>query len=257
MSDRMFGNDPDVMILRNSKNKLTLHERYTLCVLNNILGSLVFSSDNVYLYSKQEHLLYAATFPKVEPFVKSVLEFRKNCFIIRFTVKHTFGCCSYTTYSNLTSEEQTVYLPESSKETHILSAVDMDMHIAQSNQSKVVFYHPSSDIKLKTHETKTFLHIPKNDGLSFLGGVGHIVPGVDVDTLERKGEEIRVKFRKENSRRHKICFALGEYLFNKRCSEPPVCRFNGYLIKHDWVSVKGSGEGREKSEVLLFCLEEY
>ncbi|CAO3675753.1 unnamed protein product [Rhizopus stolonifer] len=256
MSDRMFGNDPDVMILRNLKNKLTPDERYTLCVLNNILGALVFSSDNVSLYSKDEHLLYLATFPKVVPHIKSVLEFRKNCFMVRFRVKQGSGEHQYTTFANLTSEEQTIYLPESSKDTHLFFATDNDMHMTQADQSEALFYHPSSEAKLKIHETKTFMHIPESKGLVFLGGMSHIVPGVELDTFEKEGEDIKISFRPENSRRHKIYFGLGNFLQTHRSDVPP-CKVNGKQVQHEWIPVKGVGEGREKSEVLAFCIAEY
>lgn len=256
----MFGNDPDVMILRNLKNKLTSDERYTLCVLNNILGALVFSSDNVALYSQDEHLLYAATFPKVVPHVKSVLEFRRNCFMVRFTVKQGSTVYHYTTFANLTEEEQIIYLPESSKETHLLFATDNEMHMTYADESEALFYHPSSEARLKVHETKTFLHIPEpsqNNQLILLGATSHIVPGVELDVFEREGEDVKIKFRKENSRRHKVYFALGNYLYTTRAAVPPVCRINGKQAEHEWIAVKGIGEGRQKSEVLAFTIEQY
>ncbi|CEJ00112.1 hypothetical protein RMCBS344292_14178 [Rhizopus microsporus] len=259
MSDRMFGNDPDVMIIRNQNNKLTPSERYTLCVLNNILGALVFSSDNVALYGQDEHLLYAATFPKVIAQVKRVLEFKKDCFMVQYSVQNGSVVNQYTTYSNLTEEEQVIYLPESSKDTHLLFATSSEMHTAYSDYSEPIFYHPSSEVKLKIHETKTFLHIPpESDSLLLLGTTAHIVPGAELETFKKEGkDDIKISFRLENSRRHKVYFALGKYLHTSRSFVPPVCKVNGKQAEHAWIPVHGFGEGRAKSEVLAFSLEQY
>jgi hypothetical protein len=264
MSDRMFGNDPDVMILRNLNNKLSPDERYTLCVLNNILGALVFSSDNVALYSRDEHLLYSATFPKVVSHVYSVLEFKRNCFMVKFVVlDRNSKPRQYTTYTNLTAEEQTIYLPESSPHTHLLFATDNDMHMSQSDQDEALFYHPSSAARLKIHETKTFLHIPppnreKNE-LLLLGSTSHIVPGVELDKFEidEATGEIKISFKQENIRHHKVFAAFGAYLFENRASIPPVFKVNGAQVKHEWIPVAGVGEGRPKSDVLALVIEEF
>lgn len=264
MSDRMFGNDPDVMILRNHKNKLSPDERYTLCVLNNILGALVFSSDNVSLYGRDEHLLYSATFPKVISHVQSVLEFRRNCFIVKYFVQDANGRPRrYTTYANLTDEDQTIYLPESDPETNILFATDNDMHMSQSDENEALFYHPSSACKLKLHETKTFLHIPKSNPekkeLLLLGSTSHIVPGAELDkfSVDESTGDIKVTFRKENTRHHKVLAGYGLYLHENRSFAPPAFKVNGAQVKHEWIPVSGVGEGRPKSEVLAFVIEEF
>ncbi|KAI8370573.1 glycoside hydrolase superfamily, partial [Radiomyces spectabilis] len=60
----MFGNDPDVFFIRSTNNKLTAHERYTTVALNHAFGQITLMSDNVQLYTAEEHQLYASTFPK-------------------------------------------------------------------------------------------------------------------------------------------------------------------------------------------------
>ncbi|KAI8077967.1 glycoside hydrolase superfamily [Gilbertella persicaria] len=261
MSDRMFGNDPDVMILRKQKNKLTEDERYTLCVLNNILGALVFISDNVRLYGRDEHLLYSATFPKVIAHVYSVLESRTNCFVVNYLVNDKHGRQRrYTTFANLAEEEQTIYLPESSHDTHLLFATDNDMHMSQADESEALFYHPSSAAKLKVHETKTFMHIPlvsdKSD-LIFLGSTSHIVPGAELDEFSVEKKDIKITFREENKRRHRVLIGYGPFLHESRQVIPPECTINGKQARHEWIPVSGSGEGRKKSEVLALVLEEF
>lgn len=254
----MFGNDPDVIILRNLKNKLKPDERYTLCVLNNILGALVFSSDNVSLYSQDEHLLYSATFPKVVSRVKSVLEFRHNCFIIEFTVNVVNGePRTYTTYTNLCADEQSITLPRPSSQNHLLFATDNDMHMTEADKEEALFYRPSSSAKLKPHETKTFLHIPEPqpDQLNLLGTISHIVPGAELETFRLKAPgEVEVVFHKDNSRHQKVYLGIGNYLHQNRSCPPPSCKVNGVQVNHEWIPVSSSGEG-PKSEVLALVIE--
>lgn len=255
MSDRMFGNDPDVMILRNKNNKLSPDERYTLCVLNNVLGALVFSSDNVALYGQDEHLLYAATFPKVVSHVHSVIEFRRNCFIIQFNV----GVRRYTTYANLSDDEQVIYLPESnSQDTHILFATDNDMHMTAADPEEHLFYHPQSAAKLKVHETKTFMHIPPMEKpVQLLGSVSHIVPGAEIEDISKnENGEVKVAFKHENGRHRKAWLALDQYLYETRPARVPAFKINGKPAKAEWIPVHGVGEGRRKSEVLAYVVEE-
>lgn len=261
MSDRMFGNDPDVMILRNHKNKLSPDERYTLCVLNNILGALVFSSDNVALYGRDEHLLYSATFPKVIAHVYSVIEFRRNCFVVKFIVNDANGKPrNYSTFANLTEEEQTIYLPESSRDTHLLFATDNDMHMSQADETEALFYHPSSAAKLKVHETKTFMHIPEprpdQSNLLLLGSTSHIVPGAELDQFKNDNGTLHITFKPQNTRHHKVYLGFGTYLHQHRNSVPPPCRVGGKQLDYEWIPVHGVGEGRPKSEVLAFIIEE-
>ncbi|KAG0169399.1 hypothetical protein DFQ28_003950 [Apophysomyces sp. BC1034] len=251
MSDRMFGNDPDVMILRNKKNKLKPDERYSLCVLNNILGALVFSSDNVAEYSPDEHLLYAATFPKVVARVQSVIEFRPDVFLIDFRANGR----RYTTLANLSETEQKIYLPTSDVETHLLFATDNDMHMTTPDKSEMLFYHPSSAATLKVHETKTFLHIPLPSATNFLGSASHIVPGSEIDNLSQPKEgEIQLTFKKDNQRHHKVYLGVGEYLHETRIT-PPSVKINGVPARFEWIPVHGSGEGRPTAEVLAAVVE--
>ncbi|CEG76589.1 hypothetical protein RMATCC62417_11469 [Rhizopus microsporus] len=179
--------------------------------------------------------------------------------MVQYSVQNGSVVNQYTTYSNLTEEEQVIYLPESSKDTHLLFATSSEMHTAYSDYNEPIFYHPSSEVKLKIHETKTFLHIPpESDSLLLLGTTAHIVPGAELETFKKEGkDDIKISFRLENSRRHKVYFALGKYLHTSRSFVPPVCKVNGKQAEHTWIPVHGFGEGRVKSEVLAFSLEQY
>ena len=261
MSDRMFGNDPDVMILRNNKNKLNPEERYTLCVLNNILGALVFSSDNVSEYGPDEHLLYSATFPKAIALVDSVIEFRPNVFVVKFKANNLGGVArEYTTYANLSGDDQTIYLPASSSSTRLLFVTDNEMHMTPQfsfsswfSKQEPLFYHPSSTVTIKSHETKTFMHIPPEDPekVMFLGSTSHIVPGAEVKDISTdvKAENIKLEFHQDNTRLHKVYLAVGKYLYSNKSTSPHFCTINGEQVNLEYFPVKGSGEGKEPSFV--------
>lgn len=49
-----FINDPDVFINREQGNKMNQEQKLTLFIVNNLLGGLVFTSDNVGLYSENQ-----------------------------------------------------------------------------------------------------------------------------------------------------------------------------------------------------------
>lgn len=245
MSDRLFGNDPDVMILRNKNNKLKPDERYTLCVLNNILGALVFSSDNVAEYGPDEHLLYAATFPKVVPRVESVVEFRPTVFMIRFTASNG----NYTTYSNLSDTDQTLYLPPQDTTTELYFATDNDMHMTQPDQHSPLFYLPAACFTLKHHETKTFMHIPPptQGAIAFLGSASHIVPGVEIKSISPAGPDVQVVYRNENSRRHRVYLGVGDTFLHPPTATPSneALKVNGQAVAFESIKVEGTTkEGR-------------
>ncbi|KAI8983901.1 glycoside hydrolase superfamily [Pilobolus umbonatus] len=255
LSNRMFGNDPDVIILRSRNNKLKPDERYTLCVLNNILGALVFTSDNVSLYDENEHLLYAATFPKVIANVKSVLEYKTDCFVIEFSVEDPSGKYrDYSTYTNMTDDEETVYLPPSSDKTDLLFSTDKSDHTLHGVKEEPKFYHPSSAITLNSHETKTFMHIPVAHGqeLNLLGSVSHIIPGAEMTEFQQNVDRsITVCFNHKSSRSHTVYIGIGKYRYQER-SPPIECIINGKPAAHKWISIAGVGEGRPASEALIY-----
>ncbi|KAI8088996.1 glycoside hydrolase superfamily [Halteromyces radiatus] len=271
MSDTMFGNDPDVMILRHKNNKLKPDERYTLCVINNILGALVFSSDNVGDYGQDEHLLYSATFPKVVPQVESVIEFRPSVYMIRFMVQgdnEKTAPRHYTTYSNLSDQDQTLYLPpppplddKKKRGPFLFFATDNDMHLTYPDRHAPLFYHPSSSFVLKTHETKTFMHIPPpaKDKVVFMGSSSHIVPGAEIHTLQYSPEQgIQVAFRQENKRQHHLYLGFGDYLRDSRQTNKPadpLIKVNGQSVSWETIQVEGRGEGRSQSEVRLAVVD--
>ena len=54
MNNHLFGNDPDVFLLRDDNIKLSKEQRRALSILNALFGSLLFTSDNIATYDEEK-----------------------------------------------------------------------------------------------------------------------------------------------------------------------------------------------------------
>lgn len=74
LNGRAFYNDPDVFILRDSNNELTPDQRYTLFMINAVLGGLIFTSDNVNNYTDRQLMLFKSLYELKNAQVKKVTQ---------------------------------------------------------------------------------------------------------------------------------------------------------------------------------------
>ena len=58
MNNHLFGNDPDVFLLRDDNIKLSKEQREALSKLNALFGSLLFTSDNIATYDEEKKALF-------------------------------------------------------------------------------------------------------------------------------------------------------------------------------------------------------
>jgi len=58
MNNHLFGNDPDVFLLRDDNIKLSKAQRESLAKLNALFGSLLFTSDNIATYDEEKKALF-------------------------------------------------------------------------------------------------------------------------------------------------------------------------------------------------------
>ena len=58
MNNHLFGNDPDVFLLRDENIKLSKEQRETLSRLNALFGSVLFTSDNIATYDEEKKKLF-------------------------------------------------------------------------------------------------------------------------------------------------------------------------------------------------------
>ena len=55
MNNHLFGNDPDVFLLRDENIKLSKEQRKALSTLNALFGSLLFTSDDIATYDNEKN----------------------------------------------------------------------------------------------------------------------------------------------------------------------------------------------------------
>lgn len=106
LQGRVFGNDPDVFILRQENHHLTEHQKYTLFFTNWLFGGIVLTSDFLDNYGKAEWELYQSIFP-LKP--KKIEEVKKDKMLyeVRFRIEEI----SYLAFLNL-GKRRKVLLPQ-------------------------------------------------------------------------------------------------------------------------------------------------
>lgn len=103
MDGRVFGNDPDVFMLRSHDNRLTAAQRHTLFVINNLFGSLVFTSDDIDRYDAGQLALLRSMFPMPRKRNVETME-TEGVVAVRFFV----GNLRFRAFANLTEDARTM-----------------------------------------------------------------------------------------------------------------------------------------------------
>lgn len=62
MNDRLFGNDPDVFLLRDNNMKMSKEQRESLVTINSLFGTVLMTSDNIADYDDEKKELLAKAF---------------------------------------------------------------------------------------------------------------------------------------------------------------------------------------------------
>ncbi|MFW5799447.1 MAG: glycoside hydrolase family 36 protein [Spirochaetota bacterium] len=163
LDGRAFYNDPDVFILRKENNKLTKEQRYSLFLLNQLFGSLIFTSDNISEYSDENYYTYLRMFPLKEKKIKEV-EVNKELFKIKFEIENR----NYTTLCNLGKEEVRLYLEEG-------------LYFDNSNYE---FIKGGAYFSLIPYSSICLLKVDESDKIQLLGGKAHIFAGCEVSKFK-------------------------------------------------------------------------
>ena len=58
MNNHLFGNDPDVFLLRDDNINLSKEQRIALTKLNALFGSVLFTSDNIATYDDEKKKIF-------------------------------------------------------------------------------------------------------------------------------------------------------------------------------------------------------
>lgn len=95
MNGRVFGNDPDVFLLRDDKISLSEKQRYALSLINALFGSLLMTSDNPKHYDEKKK----AVLDRILSLSKSaeVLDYERRGKTIRFSFREgdLVTACTY------------------------------------------------------------------------------------------------------------------------------------------------------------------
>ena len=164
LDKRFFGNDPDVFILRDGKrgineNKLTPAQRHTLFFLNNLLGSLVFLSDDVDSYTPEQAQQLAEMFPWPET---TITEFVCDNDLYTITVEGEGR--RWLALVNLSDTER---FTEIEKGSWFNPATGLVI--------------PEFLVKLAPHQTLCLTEVKtKSKRPQVLGSSGHLLPGAQV-----------------------------------------------------------------------------
>ncbi|HPN12825.1 MAG TPA: alpha-galactosidase, partial [Spirochaetota bacterium] len=173
LNGRVFTNDPDAVILREEDNALTPAERYTLCMVNNIFGSLLFTSDDISTYSEKTMRAFRSMFPFAKKEIDRVDE-------LGALQKVTFriGVRDYIAYINLFSRKCKTRLEDG---LYFCNTVGDDHR----------FTPGGTELVIGPHESRCY-HLVSDDFFTVAGTTGHIFPGSEIVSCIQKGDIINV-----------------------------------------------------------------
>ncbi|MCY6483415.1 alpha-galactosidase [Clostridium aestuarii] len=173
LNGNVFYNVSSGCLLRKQSNKLNKEQKYSLLLLNNLLGGLVFLSDNINEYDDEEMYLFKSMFPKIKGDV-NYINGKKDVYEILFEAKGK----KYIVLSNLKGSEVKVKLPKGK-------------YFDSNNKDLIV--NGSINIKLKPYESKCLHKINDSKTTCFLGSTGHLLPGYEIDILEEQEGRIYIQ----------------------------------------------------------------
>ncbi|MCX6084916.1 MAG: alpha-galactosidase [Caldiserica bacterium] len=160
MNGMAFWNDPDVTILRNTGNSLTEAQRRTLFLVNQAMGGLIFTSDDISSYTDAQLRLYLSQFPFS---AKTTLEARPLGEAWRLTLRAENA--TYVLAANLGSRPATIDLEPGLYycSGHLIEGQD-PLHLP-----------PFDSVCLRKAQ---------GTGVELLGTTTHVFPGLDVTGFE-------------------------------------------------------------------------
>ena len=84
MNGRLFGNDPDVFLLRDNNISLNKKQKIALLTLNALFGSVIMTSDNIAEYDDEKN-----------SYLSAALELFRHAEVKRFSRKHDIITVDY------------------------------------------------------------------------------------------------------------------------------------------------------------------
>ena len=106
LNGRAFHNDPDVFILRTAHQKLSAVQQSTLLTIIALLGNVLFSSDDLGVYSEEQKAEFEEGFSLRGSRVNAVFELENDVWRIDFEQENA----AWSAYCNLTKTEKNLVL---------------------------------------------------------------------------------------------------------------------------------------------------
>lgn len=190
LNGRTFFNDPDVFILRDRGNKLTDKERYTLFLLNNLFGGLVFFSDHIGEYTAEQMNRLLSMFPTVEPQIHEVTESKG-----KYTIKCTIAGKEYHIHTNLSDKP-------------------VQISTFQPYYGGEKGYIPvGTTIELQAHESICLYTIhPSRKEPFLLGTTGHLFPGAELKAFHVEGDQVEISLHAKAAPGTKVVIGVPNHL---------------------------------------------
>ena len=107
LDGRAFANDPDVFLLRTNNIQLSAAQRRTVFYVNQIFGSVLFTSDDIRLYGDNDLAFYLSSFPCAKKTIRKTAFADGMC-----TASFESNGREYWFAANMTGKKKTVPLPE-------------------------------------------------------------------------------------------------------------------------------------------------
>jgi alpha-galactosidase len=216
---RFFRNDPDVFLLRDGQrgrnlNKMSRDQRQTLFMLNNLLGGLVFFSDDIANYTKEQRLQLAEMFPSRETEVMALKGYGQG-----YEVTFAVGNEEYVLASNLSGYAQRYTVPEG----------------VWFNPEMFV-QHGGCTIVFRPHQSICWRRVKPQDNAPYiLGASGHLWPGAQVEELAGTDEGCVLSLLSHAAAHSKVWIAVppAEYFAVNGCLYPVQKKDGCYYVVVD------------------------
>jgi alpha-galactosidase len=218
----VWGNDPDVAILRKEKNFLNPEQRFTLFFINQLFGSVQFISDNIALYDAQTMQLYKSQFPLLPKQIHHTKQIKNRAvYDIAFSINNL----QYQAFSNHTAYVQPVELKNS------------DLFFNTQTQT---FELSGTWIQLQPYQTICFLLVDVSKPISVVGSInGHLFAGAEVQNLTIHNQQrISVAFYPNLPYKPRVLIAL-------KTNATQV------LLNEKWVTPSNIGFGKDLKLLVL------
>lgn len=185
LNGRFISNAVGAFFLKSSWRGMDVLQRYTLLLLNMLLGKFISISDQISNYTDEEMGFFRLIFPLTHPQIESLVETRgvvKICYCI--------GQRKYINFSNLSARTRTLKLPRGN--WFGTSRLGRRAHHIVGLKSQ----------QIKAGESRNYLELQGDD--CFAGSDGHIFPGAEIHSIRQEGNNFSVVPKPEKNNPFRI-----------------------------------------------------